>query len=174
MNVIRTFLSLTLGGFCIMLFSCQSEQLDFCQRYELDQLRDYKGDDRNALRMQHIRNNWDYFHDLVAKDALRSYRNDSCFQKFVSITMTHVAQNFPNEFFDKSFVDQVTIYKDEGLIESVAFGLSLDMVKQNDYLSYPLCKRMKPKIDYALVKWKSLEDPRNPVDAGDFVYEDCE
>lgn len=171
-----SLLFLLLGLALCGLTSCQSENPDFCKRHALDQLNDYvpepNGLSKYDQRIVHIKSNFELLKKLSFNKQLRDHVNEDCFQRFVEVTLIHYAQNFPNEFFEKKFINQMKIYKDDNTIKSASFGTTMGIVR--DASSFPLCQKLKQNIDYALDQWNIIEDELNPASSEDYNYVSCE
>lgn len=166
-----------LALFC--LTSCQEKApIDLCALFAADQSnlsRKAYGDEANAIRqakrMQTFEDNYTLLESLIKEKKLATLASDSCYHDFMTATLVHVAQNFPERLFKKSMIDSLSEEEKSGNLNRDAFGLIISLFK--NYSSEGPCLKHKPMVDYAITKWRVDIDERNPVHPDDIDYEKC-
>lgn len=158
-NRVTMFLIFTLS---LITLGCSQRgtPINFCERFEADQsnLND------SELRKVDFQINWDIVQSLLDSGNIGKIEKDSCYYKFMRITLIHNAQIFPSNLFNEKTIRQINQGLEDGLFSRENLILALTFYK--DFTSEDMrCERMKPMVDKAIKSWKINE---NIIEGGNF------
>lgn len=171
--------------FVILLVSCspaeKEKKINLCDRFTADQSnlsRDYMSEaektERRENRLADFRKNWKLLVGLIESEDLSFHLGDTCYNDFLSATLVHTMQNYPDELLDKNMVDKISVELDKG-------SISLDYLRLafSAYRNYTpedrRCLEMKELVDYALITWRVNDNYEESMigKIEDIKYVDC-
>jgi len=159
-----------------------SKKIDFCERLKADQsnlsrshMSKSEKEDRFKKRKATFKENWEIFKELIEKDELSTIDKDNCYKEFILVTLVHNVQNYPEEVFNRTTIDNIKKELTKGNINADYLKTALSSYK-NFTLDGKRCKTMKEMVDYAILSWEINENLEGSIHdkIEDIEYIDCE
>lgn len=169
-----------------LFFACSSSKkvnkpIDYCARFEADQsnlTRNYMSEsereERFKKRKADFKQNWEIIERLMEANQLSKVGKDSCYLMFITVTLIHNVQIYPEDIFNKATIDKMKIEFDKGNLSKNNLQTVFTTYKDLT-IEEKRCKEMKEMVDYAILTWRMHEifDEDRYGKLEDIEYIDC-